>query len=100
MNRYSASPDVRRLLEESFLEERDLYESLREHRPSEDPSEPGIFLSSFLMTVRRPMDLETAELRRVHVRMRRVESGYEVVSIRGLPGSVEPSGRPDFSDGS
>ncbi len=86
MSSYSISLDVRKILEESFVEERDLLDGLREHRCREEAFEPGIYVCSFLMTVRRPMDLETAELRRVQVRMRAVGDGYEVVSIQGLGG--------------
>lgn len=87
MSSYSISPDVRKTLEESFVEERDLLDGLREHRSREEAFEPGTYVCSFLMAVRRPMDLETAELRRVQVRMRAVGDGYEVVSVQGLGGS-------------
>lgn len=86
MSCYSLSPAVRKTLEESFVEERDLIDGLREQRCTEDPANPGAFVCSFLMTVRRPLDLETAELREVQVRMRAENDGYEVVSIDGLEG--------------
>lgn len=84
MTSHSISLSVRKTLEKCFVEGRDLIDSLRGHRYEEDPSEPGIYVCSFLMTVRRPMDLETAVRREVHVRMRRVGDGYEVVSVQGL----------------
>lgn len=84
MSGYSISPTVRKLLEQRFVEERDLIDGLREQRGVEDPSDPGTYVCSFMMTVRRPMDLETAELRRVVVRMRAAGDGYEVVAVEGL----------------
>ncbi|MCP4201953.1 MAG: hypothetical protein GY769_08475 [bacterium] len=88
MSSYSISPGVRKTLEESFVEQRDLIDGLREHRGKEDPSEPGVYLCSFLMTVRRPMDLETAVRREVRVRMRAVGDGYEVIAVQGLGGEL------------
>lgn len=87
MTCYSLSSEVRKMLEERFIEQRDLIDGLREQRAREDPSEPGIHVCSFMMTVRRPMDLETAELRHVGVRMRVLDGGYEVVSVNGLDDS-------------
>jgi len=84
VSNYSISAAVRTTLEECFVEERDLIDGLREQRGQQDPSDPGTYLCSFLMTVRRPLDLETAELRKVEVRMRAVADGYEVISVRGL----------------
>lgn len=84
MSKYSISPAVRETLEESFVEERDLIDGLRDQRGTEDPAVPGTFVCSFIMTVRRPLDLETAELRKVQVRMRSVSDGYEVLSVEGL----------------
>ena len=84
MSRYLLSADVRETLEESFVEERDLIDGLREQRGTEDPAVPGTFVCSFMMTVRRPLDLETAQLRKVEVRMRALSDGYEVVSVEGL----------------
>ena len=86
MSCYSMSAAVRKTLEESFVEERDLIDGLREERAMEDPAVPGTFVVSFMMTVRRPMDLETATLRRVRVRMQAVSDGYEVLSVEGLDG--------------
>ncbi len=84
MSSYSIGPAVRKTLEESFVEECDLIDGLREQRGTEDPAVPGTFVCSFMMTVRRPLDLETAQLRRVEVRMRALSDGYEVVSVEGL----------------
>ncbi len=84
MSNYSINAAVKKTLEECFVEERDLIDGLRDQRGLEDPSQPGTYLCSFLMTVRRPMDLETAELRKVRVRMRAVDDGYEVISVEGL----------------
>lgn len=91
MTGYRISPEVRRHLEQRFVEERDLIDGLREQRGAEDPSEPGTYVCSFMMTVRRPMDLETAELRRVVVRMRADAEGYEVVSVEGLDDEEAPN---------
>jgi hypothetical protein len=84
MSHYSISSSAARTLEESFVEARDLIDGLREHHGEEDPSAPGTYRCRFLMTVRRPLDLETATLREVEVRMRRVDDGYEVISVQGL----------------
>ncbi len=89
MSKYSINEAVRKTLEECFVEERDLIDGLREQRGLEDPLEPGTYLCSFLMTVRRPLDLETAELRKVSVRMRAVNDGYEVISVAGIGSGVE-----------
>lgn len=84
MRNDSIGPAVRKTLEESFVEERELIDGLREQRSTEDPAVPGTYVCSFVMTVRRPLDLETARLRRVEVRMRALSDGYEVVSVEGL----------------
>lgn len=81
---YSIAPEVRRLLDEHLVEERDLIDGFRGLRGIDDPSTPGILIYSFMLTVRRPLDLETAELRRVKVRVRRADDGYEVLSVEGL----------------
>ncbi|MFQ5525497.1 MAG: hypothetical protein ACE5GX_04480 [Thermoanaerobaculia bacterium] len=87
MSTYSITEDVKRALEASFVEERDLIDGVREHKAVEEPDRPGIFGSSFVMTVRRALDLETAELRRVDVKMRSSAGGFEIFQVDGLPES-------------
>lgn len=84
MTTYSITDDVRRTLEASFVEERDLVDSVRGHRAIQEPGQPGTFGAAFMMTVRRPEDLETAELRRVSVKMRSTDGGFEIFEVEGL----------------
>lgn len=91
MSSYTITEGVRKTLEESFVEERDLLDAVREERGDGAalPAE-GLELT-VILTVRRPMDLETAELRKVSVRLRPVEEGFEVFALDGLPdGPVTP----------
>ena len=85
MSTYTITADVRRKLEASFVEERDLVDGIREQRAIQEPGDPGVFGAAFLMTVRRPMDLETAELRRIRVKMRAAGETLEVFEVEGLP---------------
>ena len=80
------TPTLLKRLEQAFVEGRDVLESLERRTPVEDPDSPGTYTVSFMLTVRRPMDLETAEIRRVVARMRRVgpEDDYEVFAVEGL----------------
>lgn len=84
MSNYSITDDVKRTLEASFVEERDLLDGLTGTDPTEQPGRPGVFGLSFVMTVRRPMDLETAELRTVTVTMRPATGGFEIFRVDGL----------------
>lgn len=66
------------------MEERDLLDGLTGTEPMEQSGQPGVFGSSFVMPVRRPMDLETAELRKVTVTMRPATGGFEIFRVDGL----------------
>jgi hypothetical protein len=90
MDEFTIGPEVRELLTSAFLEERDFIDSLRQEKPVEDPAEPGVFQSRCIVAVRRPLDLETAQLRRLTVRMRRGASGWEVFALEGLESAIEP----------
>jgi hypothetical protein len=48
------------------------------------PQPPGCFRAQIQLAVPRPLDPETAQVRRLDVFLRPVDAGYEVFSIRGL----------------
>ena len=81
------TPQVLEGLEASFVEGRDILDGMRQRTPVQDPNDPGTYTVSFMLTVRRPMDLETAEIRRVTARMRLVggaDEEFEVFAVDGL----------------
>jgi hypothetical protein len=80
----SISEPVRRQLRAALLEELDLITSIQENNPTEVDGEPGSFTCDCTVAVRRPLDPETAELRELHVRLRKMETGWLVSQIEGL----------------
>jgi hypothetical protein len=84
MTAIKLSDGVRKALEAALVEESDFIDSLRRESFVENPERPGLFSSSCLVALRRPLDLETAELRRLEVDARRLPGGWEVVAVRGF----------------
>ncbi len=75
---------VEEQLNASLVEKQDLLAGLGQTTPVEVLERPGTFRSNVELIVRRPLDLETAEVREVQVFMRRVDSGMEVFEVEGL----------------
>jgi len=75
---------VRRRLREALLPERDLIDAIRQEelRPVDD--EPGSYRCVCTLAVRRALDPETAELRRLDVTLHRTESGAMITDVAGL----------------
>ena len=86
MTSFTLSDAVRRKLREALLEDQDLLVSLRRVRPVEDPERVGLYRCQCTVAVRRPLDPETSELRRLEVTLRRTEEGFEVFDLTGLEG--------------
>ena len=79
-------PDrLRELLAANLLEARDLVEAIGLAEIEEIPGEPGKWSCRCLVPVRRAFDPETAELRRLEVKLARHQAGgWQVQSISGL----------------
>jgi len=76
--------DVRLRLREAMIFEEDVW-TLVNSAPREPMAEPpGAVMVRAALPVPRLMDLETAELRLVEVRLRPVEDGWEIFEIKGL----------------
>ncbi len=76
---------LRALLEANLLEERDLAESIGLSEIEEVPGTPGAYTCRCMVPVRRAFDPETAELRRLSLKLKRLDSGaWQVESIDGL----------------
>lgn len=78
------SEEVKRRLRSSLCEEHDLLDSVRQARFQEVPGKPGRRRSACLVAVRRPLDPETAELRRVEVTVREDQCGWVIEEVGGL----------------
>ncbi len=85
MNDYSITDKVKRQLAASFVEERDFIDGIREQAAVLPTDRPEVFGFTFMMTLRRPADLETAEIRRIDVQMRPASGGFEIFRVDGLP---------------
>ena len=85
---YQISNDVRAVLRKALLEEHDLIDSLRQQRPVEVPESPSVYAARCLVAVRRPLDLETSELRNLTVKLRHTDSGWLIVGIDGLADAI------------
>jgi hypothetical protein len=94
MDDFSISEPVRRQLRAAMLEELDLISSLREQPPTEVPGQPGAYSCDCTVAVRRPLDPETAELKKLHVSLSKMESGWLVSHVDGLP--TAEVGEPDL----
>ena len=79
-------PDpLRELLESNLLEARDLVEAIGLAEIEEVPGEPGRWSCRCMVPVRRAFDPETAELRRLELKLARHETGgWLVEAIDGL----------------
>lgn len=89
MEDISISEPVRRQLRAALLEELDLITSIRENNPAEVAGQPGSFACDCRVAIRRPLDPETAELKDLHVLLRRMETGWLVSHIEGLTTEAE-----------
>lgn len=75
---------ISRQLHESMLDDKDLIDGIRLVEPVAVPERPGHYRCSCLVAVRRPLDPETAELRKLTVGLKRVEETWEVLEVDGL----------------
>ena len=76
---------LRELLEAHLLEARDLVEAIGLAEIEEIPGEPGKWSCRCMVPVRRAFDPETAELKRLELRLARHPSGgWQVEAIDGL----------------
>ncbi len=90
MSEIVVSGQISDLLQANLLEARDLIEAIGISDVEELADQPGLYACRCVVPVRRPFDPETAEMRRLEVRLRRHESSesWEVESIVGL---VDPN---------
>lgn len=79
---------VRRQLSEALLDVNDLGEFLRHAKPEVDPARPGFARCAGMLPVRRALDPETAQLRRIEVLLRDTGEGWEVIALHGLEGDL------------
>ncbi len=78
--------EIRAQLRAALLDETDLVEAVR-HAPLEEvPGQAGHARCVATLTVRRPLDPETSELRRVEVLLQSVGPGWRVYALKGLAG--------------
>jgi hypothetical protein len=75
---------AREQLRLALLDEADLFAVLRHAAHEEVGERPGFARAACTLAVRRPLDPETSELRRVQVLLRRDGDGWTVESIDGL----------------
>ena len=76
--------EIRAQLRAALLDEKDLVEALRDTPLEEVAGQPGQARCVVTLTVRRPLDPETAEVRRVEVFLRAAEAGWRVDAVKGL----------------
>lgn len=85
MSRILHVPEAIRLrLSAALLDVNDLGEFLRHAKPESDPAQPGLARCAGLLPVRRALDPETSQLRRVEIVLRDTGEGWEVVALDGL----------------
>ena len=85
MNRLLQIPDaIRTQLAESLLDENDIGEFLSHAKPEIDPARPGFARCAGVLPVRRALDPETSQLRRVELLLRDAGDTWEVVALSGL----------------
>lgn len=75
---------ISKQLHESMLDDQDLIEGIRLVEPVAVPGRPGHYRCTCLVAVRRPLDPETAELRRLTVGLKRLDETWEVLDVDGL----------------
>jgi hypothetical protein len=76
--------EIRDQLRAALLDEKDLVEALRHTALEEVAGQAGHARCVVTLTVRRPLDPETAEVRRVEVFLRAGEAGWRVDAVQGL----------------
>ena len=85
MNRLLQIPEaIRTQLAESLLDENDIGEFLRHAKPEVDPARPGFAKCAGVLPVRRALDPETSQLRRVELLLRDAGDTWEIVALSGL----------------
>jgi hypothetical protein len=91
MENIKVTESVRMTLRYAMLDEQDLRESLKQGISEEVPGDDGSLRCTCFLAVRRQLDPETAELRRLEVSYRRSDEGIEVFDLEGLelPPGVE-----------
>ena len=75
---------IRRQLADALLDINDLGEFLRHAKPEPDPERPGFARCAGLLPMRRALDPETSQLRRVEILLHDAGESWEVVSLSGL----------------
>lgn len=75
---------VRRRLREALLPERDLIDAIRQEELRPIAEEPGCYRCVCTLAIRRALDPETAEVRRLDVTLHRTDSGAMVTDVAGL----------------
>jgi hypothetical protein len=75
---------IREQLRMALVAEPDLVDAVRRGTLEPIANPPGCFRALPTLAVPRPLDPETAELRRLEVFLRPVADGYELYAIRGL----------------
>ena len=76
--------DVEQQLRESLLDGQDLIDAVRQGKRVPVVGEPEHFQCVCIVPVRRPLDPETAELRRLEVTCRRTPAAVEIYRVKGL----------------
>jgi len=84
MREITITDAVREQLGSALLEGEDLTASVQQQILRSDPDSPDEVRVSLTLAVRRKFDPETAELRQLKVKMRRVETGFEIYEVSGL----------------
>lgn len=91
MSDISIPPALRDRLREHLLEEQDLLEGIRHEELTEISGRPGRYRCTCTLALRRPLDPETAEMRRLQVVLRRLDSeSWEVEEVEGLAPPSSP----------
>ena len=84
MQEITITDAVREQLGSALLEGEDLTAGVQQQVLRSDPDSPDEVRVSLTLAVRRKFDPETAELRQIKVKMRRVETGLEIYEVSGL----------------
>ncbi len=89
MEKLALTPEVERLLRASMLDQRDLAAGIRQEQLVEVPGKAGHYRCLCTVAVRRPLDPETAQLRRLELSLRRSGETLEVYAVGGLDPELE-----------
>ena len=83
---------VRQQLRLALVAERDLLEVVARADPRPVVGRPDLYHCSCRLTQPRPLDPETAEVRRVEIELRRIDDGWEICGVDGLDVAPEAGG--------